>query len=212
MQRIGGIAKDVTEAKTSAARLEVLVAELQHRSRNLLGVVASVASKTVGQGGSVEAFQERLKALSRAQALLSRSGTDTVEVGVLVRAELAAHIDAVPPKATISGPKVNLTSRQVQNFALALHELTTNAVKHGALRDGAGRLSVTWAVQRDQRHRRRLSLTWTESGVELQREMTGRRGYGRELIEQGLAYALRGRTEFSFAEDGVRCRIELPLA
>ncbi|GJE43556.1 HWE histidine kinase domain-containing protein [Methylobacterium soli] len=71
MQRVAGIAKDVTERKASAARLEVLVHELQHRSRNLLGVITSVASKTVGEGGSVEDFQNRLKALNRAQGLLS---------------------------------------------------------------------------------------------------------------------------------------------
>jgi PAS domain S-box-containing protein len=196
------IGQDVTERHRSeeqlrenAARLEVLVAELQHRSRNLLGVVAAVASKTLGEGDAVEAYQARLKALSRAQGLLSQFGSDTAEIGALVQAELAAHAEARPPKVLVSGPEVHLTSQQVQNFTLALHELTTNAVKYGALRNGAGRVAITWAVSRNEKGRR-LALTWTESGVDLQPEKIERRGYGRELIERGLSYGLRGRTEY----------------
>ncbi|MFC7735178.1 PAS domain S-box protein [Roseomonas sp. GCM10028921] len=211
VRRLAGIAQDVTEEKASAARLEVLVAELQHRGRNILGVIASVASRTLGDGAAVDAFQARLQALSRAQGLLSQSGSDTVEVGALVRAELAAHVDADPPRVEISGPPVKLTSGQVQNFALALHELTTNAVKYGALRGGAGRLTVSWATGRDAKGHRRLSLTWTETGVDIRPEAVTRRGYGRELIEKALAYALRARTEYVLAADGVRCRIDLPL-
>ncbi|MFC7739056.1 PAS domain S-box protein [Roseomonas sp. GCM10028921] len=212
VRRLGGIAKDVTEEKASAARLEVLVAELQHRGRNLLGVISSVAAKTLEQGGSVDDFRTRLQALSRAQGLLSQSGSDMVDVGAMVRAELAAHTEAGPPKITISGPKVMLTSQQVQNFALALHELTTNAVKYGALKGDAGELAVTWSVSRTEKGRRRLALNWTESGIQVDLERAARRGYGRELIENALSYALRARTSYALGADGVRCQIELPLA
>ena len=129
----------------------------------------------------------------------------------MVRAELAAHTDAKPPKVTISGPTVRLTSRQVQNFALALHELTTNAVKYGALKGDAGQLSVNWSVERTEKGGRRLALTWTESGVDVRPKRATRRGYGRELIEKALPYALRARTDYVLGEGGVRCRIELPL-
>jgi PAS domain S-box-containing protein len=213
VHRIAGIAKDMTDQKAGAARLTVLVDELQHRSRNLLGVVAAVASRTLDAGGSAtETFETRLKALSRAQGLLSRFGSDTVEVGALVRAELAAHTDADPPKVVVSGPDVHLTARQVQNFALALHELTTNAVKYGALKGVDGELAVDWTVQRDPKARRWLCLTWTESGVAVPPETVTRRGYGRELIENALSYALQARTTYELGRDGVRCRIELPLA
>ncbi|MBB5695780.1 PAS domain S-box protein [Muricoccus pecuniae] len=211
VQRVAGIAKDVTEARMSAARLEVLVHELQHRSRNLLGVITSVASKTLGDEGASSGFQARLQALSRAQGLLSRFGSDTAEVGALVRAELEAHTEVGMPKVVVSGPKVLLTARQVQNFSLALHELTTNAVKYGALRDGTGQLSVTWTVDRDEKDQRRLTLDWIESGVDLPSGTAVRRGYGRHLIERALSYALRARTEFVLGEDGVRCRIQLPF-
>lgn len=211
VQRVGGIAADITDAKTSQERQEVLINELQHRSRNLLGVITAVANRTLGAGGTVPDFETRLKALSRAQGLLSAFGSDTVEVGALVRMELAAHTEIRPPKVTITGPKAKLTARQVQNFSLVLHELSTNAVKYGALRDGAGRLFITWVVMRDKRDRPRLRLIWIESGVDVPPEGVTRRGYGRELIENALVYALRARTEYVLGEDGVRCRIEMPL-
>ncbi|MGH1569825.1 HWE histidine kinase domain-containing protein [Methylobacterium sp. P31] len=170
-----------------------------------------MANQTVGRGGSVTAFEARLKALSRAQGLLSQSGSDTVEVGALVRMELAAHGGIKSPRVIVSGPKAHLTARQVQNFALALHELTTNAVKYGALKDGVGRLSVSWATVRGQRNRVRLVLDWIETGVDVPPEAATRRGYGRELIENALSYALRARTAYEVRQDGVRCRIELPL-
>jgi PAS domain S-box-containing protein len=211
VRRIAGIAEDMTEERVSAARLEVLVAELQHRARNLIGVISSVAGRTLERGGSVADFRVRLQALSRAQGLLSQSGTDTVEVAAMVSAELAAHAEATPDRVRIAGPRVKLTSVQVQNFALALHELTTNAVKYGALHGGAGRLAVEWdVVPRDGE--RWLVLTWTESGVQVAPASGERRGYGRELIERALSYALRARTDYLLGEDGVRCRIELPLA
>lgn len=209
--RIAGIAKDVTDQKASAARLEVLVAELQHRSRNLLGVVNSLAAKTLSNGGSIDDFQVRLKALSRAQALLSKFGSDTVEVGALIRSELEAHTEVAEPKVTISGPKLYLTASQVQNYALAVHELTTNAVKYGALRAAEGALCVKWSLERDRRDRRRLVLLWTETGVSIPATAGERRGYGRELIENALSYALGAKTKFMIGENGVRCRIDLPL-
>ncbi|WP_051086631.1 terminase gpA endonuclease subunit [Methylobacterium sp. WSM2598] len=144
--------------------------------------------------------------------LLSRSGSDTVEVGALVDAELAAHADSAPGRITISGPKMQLSSQQMQTFALALHELTTNAVKYGALKGEVGRLSVTWERLWTENGGQRLALCWVESGVDVQLEQVSRRGYGRELIEQALAYALQARTEYALGDDGVHCRIELPLA
>jgi PAS domain S-box-containing protein len=209
---LGGVGRDITEEKAAAQRQQVLVNELQHRARNLLGVVTAVADRTLKQGGPVGAFQERLQALSRAQGLLSQNGSDTVEVGALVRAELAVHADGTTDRITTSGPKVLLTARQVQNFALAVHELTTNALKYGALKDGSGRLVVTWDIVLDGRERRRLALSWIESGVVVEPSKIERRGYGTELIQEALAYALQAKVDYVLGEDGVRCRIELPVS
>ncbi|MEL6064012.1 MULTISPECIES: PAS domain S-box protein [unclassified Methylobacterium] len=207
-----GAAIDIHELHDLQSRQEILVNELQHRSRNLLGVITAVADRTVKQGGSVEAFEERLQALSRAQGLLSQTGSDTVEVGALARAELAAHADGADDRITISGPTVHLTARQMQNFALALHELTTNAVKYGALKSDTGRLVISWDSVLDRRERRRLALNWVESGVAIEPDKITRRGYGTELIQEALAYALEATVDYALGPDGVRCRIEMPLA
>lgn len=205
-----GTSTDIDDVRTLQVRLEVLVRELQHRSRNLIGVITALSNRTIGRGSPVESFTIRLKALSRAQALLSQSGSDKVAVEALVRAELAAHADGACDRVTVGGPAVMLTSEHVQNFALALHELATNAVKYGALKEETGRLSVTWDVIQAASGRR-LALEWVESGVDLEPETVTRRGYGRELIEKALAYALGGSTEYVLTAGGVRCRIELPL-
>jgi len=207
-----GTSTDVHDLRSMQARQEVLVNELQHRARNLLGVVAAIADRTVRQGGSVEAFEARLQALSRAQGLLSQGGSDTVEVGALIRAELAAYLSETGETVRIGGPTVLLTARQVQNFALAVHELTTNAVKHGALRDSTGHLAVAWDVAPGPRGRRRLRLSWVESGVVIGPEARARRGYGTELIQNALAYALQAEVEYALGSDGVSCRVEMPIA
>ncbi|MFC6742107.1 GAF domain-containing protein [Methylobacterium tardum] len=206
-----GTSTDIDDLRAMQVRLEVLINELQHRSRNLLGVVTAVAGKTLRQGSTVESFEERLQALSRAQALLSKAGSDTVEVGAMVRAELAAYAQDGSEKVCVGGPEVQLTARQVQNFALALHELTTNAVKYGALKDGTGSLAVTWEVLLDRRDRRRLALSWVESGVAIKPDKVTRRGYGTELIQEALGYALEADVDYEMSADGVRCRVEMPI-
>lgn len=211
IRKWAGVNIDVNDRCMLQARLEVLVNELQHRARNLLGVVAAIADRTVKRGESVEAFQERLQALSRAQGLLSQSGSDTVEVGALVRAELAAHVDKSSDRIEVGGPPVLLTARQVQNFALALHEMATNAVKYGALRNDTGRLAVTWDVTQDRRGRSRLALSWVESGIRVDAGQTIRRGYGTELIQQALPYALQASVDYALGENGVRCQIDMPI-
>ncbi|MEE7448666.1 histidine kinase [Methylobacterium radiotolerans] len=211
IRKWSGVNIDVTDHHKLLARQDVLINELQHRTRNLLAVVTAVADGTVKQGGSIEAFEERLQALSRAQALLSQAGSDTVEVGALIRAELAAYANEGSALLTISGPEVHLRARQVQNFALAVHELTTNAVKYGALKAETARLAVTWEVILDQRERRQLALDWVESGVAIKPEQTTRRGYGTELIQEALAYAMDAEVDYALGPDGVRCRIEMPL-
>ncbi|WP_331317366.1 hypothetical protein [Methylobacterium mesophilicum] len=98
----------------------------------------------------------------------------------------------------------------MRNFALALHELTTNAVKYGTLKIGVGQLSVEWEIISGERGRRRLALDWMESGVDVRPAEVTRRGYGTELIQEALAYALDADVRYALGEDGVRCRIEMP--
>jgi PAS domain S-box-containing protein len=199
----------------SAERLEVMVEELQHRTRNLIAVVQSIADQTFKNSGSLEVFRrsfsERLGALSRVQGLLSRSSLQPITIDALVGLELAAlNADG---RVTISGPPVPIGKAAVQTMALALHELATNARKHGALAVPKGRIAVTWDTVSVPEGDRSLVLQWLETGI-------GRtngdatepgQGYGRTLIEKALTYSLGARTSFDLSDGALRCTIELPL-
>jgi two-component system CheB/CheR fusion protein len=201
---------DITSLTRAEARQGVLIAELQHRTRNLLAVVQAIATQTLGKGGSLDAFLTRLAALGRVQGLISHAANNEVDLAEIVRLELRAHAAAENDRITVSGPPVTLNFERVQALALALHELATNAVKYGALKAKTSRLEVLWTVERDAEEARRLVLLWREKGVVMPTDAP-RRGYGRELIEQALAFTLRARTELTFGTDGVTCRLELPL-
>jgi two-component system CheB/CheR fusion protein len=201
---------DVTTVTQAERRQGVLIAELQHRTRNLLAVVQSIAGQTLGEGGSLEAFAARLRALSRVQSLVGETMADEIDLGEIVRLELEAIGGPQNGKVTVSGPPVQLGFELVQTIGLALHELTTNAAKHGALKEETGRLEIAWHVAPGKDGVPHLTLHWRESGVTSIPETPGT-GFGRELIEGALRYTLRAETDFAFGPDGISCRIEMPL-
>jgi PAS domain S-box-containing protein len=217
VHRIGGISHDSTEEKLSAERMGIMVAELQHRTRNLIAVVRSISDQTIRTTGDLAAFQEkfgeRLAALARVQGLLSRSDEDPITLRGLIRAELAAlgggERDA--GRIVLRGPPVRLRNKIVQTLALALHELATNARKYGALAGNDGRLEIVWSIETRDRSESSLMLTWTETISGEQPERPAGRGYGRHLIERALPYALGARTTYTLSATGVHCTIDLPL-
>ncbi len=200
---------DVTSLTYSEARQRVLIAELQHRTRNLLSVIQALAQQTLGNGGTLQEFSTRLAALGRVQSLVTKASDDQLDLGDIIRSELQA-VGAADDKVSVSGPAVPLGFDLVQTIGLALHELTTNAVKHGALRENKGRLDVSWHVQPNGRSAPNLLLTWKESGVG-KLPKPSRKGFGRDLLERALAQTSGAKTELRFGEDGILCRIELPL-
>lgn len=190
------------------------VLELQHRTRNLLAVVRAIAAHSFAghvNGNALEGFFERLSSLGRVQGLISRAEGERVKLSDIVRAELEAYTHSTRSRLEVHGPTVRLASHQVQVIALALHELVTNAVKYGALQAPQGRLSVTWETWLCAQGRQRLALLWRESGVPMPPQASLRRGQGRELIENALRFSLQADTQLVFGEDGVWCRIELPV-
>jgi two-component system CheB/CheR fusion protein len=212
-RRMLGITQDITRRKQIESRLTLLLGELQHRARNLLGVVRSVVHRTVKTATTVEELaahlEGRLATLARTQSVLSRDGSATVELEEIVRDEMVA-VAVREEQLTIRGPLVRLKREAAETLALALHELTTNAVKYGALSEPAGRLSVSWRVV-DAASGKRLSLAWKEDGVRALDTRPSRSGFGRELIEKGLPFELGAETSLEFARGGVRASIELPL-
>jgi len=211
---------DTTERREWEERQKVLVAELQHRTRNLMGVVQSIADRTARASADLPdfrfRFRDRLEALSRVQGLLSRLNEhDRVTFDELIRTELSA-MDGSVERVTLEGPSgVRLRSSSVQTLAMALHELATNAVKYGALGQQDGRLAVTWRLERrEPQDQPWLHIDWRESGVSMRpaRQNAPGRGQGRELIERALPYQLSARTSFELGGDGVHCTISIPVS
>ena len=210
-----GTMTDIHDLKALEGRQAVLIAELHHRTRNLLAVVQSIAGQTMRSAETLSSFaaefESRLRALSRVQGLLARVEHQDVDLREIVEAELAAHGDGKlgTDKVSVAGPSVPLPATSAQAVALALHELATNAVKHGALAQPSGRLDVSWRM--DQEPEPRIALQWRESGDTMpEGGRPARRGYGTELIERALRYQLKAKTKLEFGEDGVRCSIEVP--
>ena len=215
-----GTSTDVDDIRQLQERQGVLVAELQHRTRNLMAVVRSISEKTARASADLPDFRvrflDRLEALSRVQGLLSRLNEhDRVTFDDLLRTELAA-MNGSSERVVLNGPPgVRLRSSTVQTLALALHELATNAVKYGALRQPTARLAITWALdQSGEGDKPWLRIDWHESGVHMPPAGVAPRGtgQGRDLIERALPYQLKARTTYVIAGDGVRCTIALPVS
>lgn len=221
VQRLGGITHDATEERQAADRMEVLLAELQHRTRNLVGVVRSMATRTLKRSASLEdfgtRFGDRLAALARVNGLLSRlEEGDRVTFDELIETELRGYgvtdEDGHGSQVEVTGPRgIGLPSASVQTLALALHELLTNAAKYGALSRPEGRLHVAWDVVKGDPAC--LRFEWRETGiVAADADLAPRKGgYGRELIERALPYQFGAETTYALEPNGLRCVVLLPL-
>jgi PAS domain S-box-containing protein len=209
-----GTSADVHEMRGLQDRQQVLLSELQHRTRNLLALVQAIARQTMKSATSLQdfsrEFESRLGALSRVQGVLARTDQGPIDLEQIVRAELEAH--GAGEDAEIGGPPVELAPNAAQAIALALHELATNAVKYGALRQPPGKLEIKWQLY-EKDGESRVILNWLETNVDMTDSPLAprRKGYGRELIERALPHQLNATTKLEFTADGVRCLVELPL-
>ncbi|WP_127145467.1 PAS domain S-box protein [Pelagibacterium montanilacus] len=206
-----GSAADVHDMRMMQENQELLVAELQHRTRNLLGIVRGILAETAGEPELAEfrrSFDKRLGALSRVQGLLSRQDDRFVTLRELVALELQA-VSADWEQVELTGPDFPLSERGLQTLVLAIHELCTNAYKYGALSRPGGRLSVVWDLRADA-DRERLVIAWTEAFAKPV-VLSGRSGFGRQLIEEALPYQLGATTRFELEPEGLSCTIEIPL-
>ena len=199
-----GVMRDITEQKRAAALEKTLMGELQHRSNNLLAVIQAVAQRSLTGDASLkdarDAFQQRLVALARAHRELAKSNFTGLEVGEIVRAELAPFA----ARARIDGDRMMLGPQEAQNFSLALHELATNAAKHGALSGPEGFVEIDWSVAANGSGRM-LQFRWQErDGPAV--VAPGRRGFGSWLLA-----SLFAKAQFDYAADGLKCALDMPL-
>jgi PAS domain S-box-containing protein len=200
----------VQALRKSERHAQVLLAELQHRVRNTLAIVRSIARRTAASTSSAEDmlahFQGRLDAFSRVQAILTRNPDARVDLASLIKDELVAHATHEGDQVRLEGPPIALDAKMAERMSLAIHELTTNAVKHGALTSNRGRIEIRWSSDGSQ-----LQLTWTECGLDLDREVPGREGFGMELLRRSLPYDLDGETEVELKRTGLEFRLRMPL-
>ncbi|XIA63324.1 PAS domain S-box protein [Bradyrhizobium sp. TZ2] len=204
------IVQDITELKRAQARQKLLLDELNHRVKNMLATVQSVAMQTRRRAtdldGFTQAFEGRLMALNRAHELLTRE----IGTGVLLRDLLlemvAPYEDAAGERFRLRGPEIRLGPEVAVTLAMAFHELTTNAAKYGALSTPHGCVSIEWRSSAPDS----LTIDWAETGGPPVVKPT-RRGFGSDLIERGLARQFGGTAILDFNKAGVRCHIACML-
>jgi PAS domain S-box-containing protein len=217
-RRVVGIHQEVTERKRAEEHLRLLVHELNHRVKNTLATVQSIAMQSLRgldgpqvAGAKIDAaksaFEARLIALARVHDVLTRESWEGAELAEVVKDALAP-LDGpgAPSRFAVGGPALRLPPRIALSIAMALHELATNAVKYGALSVPAGQVALSWSVAEG-----RLSLRWQERGGPPVVPPT-RTGFGSRLIERSLARELDGTVSLSFPREGVVCTIVAPLA
>jgi two-component sensor histidine kinase len=185
------------------ARRHLYLGELQHRIRNMMAVVQAIVSQALrGNKDAIDRINGRITALVATNDLLTRSEEQTADLKDIVLAELEPHGSA---RVSLQGDAHPLPSNLAVAFALVIHELATNAVKHGALSQAQGRVVVTWRIERD----RRLVLEWDESGGPLVTTPV-HEGLGMPLIAR-LVSSLNGDITNDFRPSGLACRLAFDI-
>ncbi len=215
--RITALEAELAELRSDNARLRRLLdmrdapGELRHRQRNSLAMlrmlVRSSADSDREREDYVRHLEDRLDAITRVQVAIDAFGQP--ELGSVIANELIAYTVSEGDQATLSGPTVRLKPHAAQVFALAIHELTVNAVEHGNLGQPEGALDVRWEVEADAEDTP-LSLIWKETGLR-GLEPPSRRGFGTEVLTETILYELKAATTLAYEPDGLRCTMRFPL-
>jgi PAS domain S-box-containing protein len=204
------VGRDITDRKRFEKLQQLLIGELNHRVKNTLATVQSIANQTVYRAKSANdfatSFGGRLQALARTHNLLTQATWQGAELSAIVRDQLPLS-EAGDDRISYSGPTVMLNAQAALHLGLVLHELATNAMKYGALSDPRGRLSIRWMVRTDGG--RHLVLQWQERGGPTV-TVPQSRGFGTTLIEKSLD-AHGAATSIRYEAEGVTCEIMLPL-
>ena len=216
------IMRDLTERKRAEEERLLLMREVDHRAKNVLAVVQAALRLTPKRDPEAyaKAVEGRVMALARAHTLLSGRRWTGAELRTLLEGELSPFLSAVPqagnagaafadtPRAELDGPAVTLAPAATQAFSMALHELATNATKHGALSAPGGRLRVSWTLDRGAGA---LRLRWAEAGGPAVAGPPARRGFGSRVIETTVRNQLGGTVRAAWTPQGLVCEIEAPL-
>jgi PAS domain S-box-containing protein len=208
-----GVVQDVSERKRHEQHLRLLINELNHRVKNTLATVQSMASLTLRGSPDVEEarmrFEARLIALAGAHDILTRENWEGAGLSHIVERAIAPYRSPERDRFTVRGPEIVVPPKYALALIMALHELCTNAAKYGALSNDTGKVAIVWELT-GRPGEGELQMTWQEQGGPSVAPPS-RRGFGSRLIEQGLAQDLSGQVEIVYATSGVMCKIKAPL-
>lgn len=207
---------DLSQRKAAERQQSLLMAELDHRGRNTLTLVMSICSRSARKDDTVESFQKafmgRIQALAATHTLLSEKSWNDLTIEEVLLAELAPYTSVAMGQTKLGGLDIFVSPRGATALGLVFHELTTNAVKYGALSSATGRLTVTATItdaETAEDDQASVVVDWIESGGPPVRP-PDHRGFGETIMSRSLSYAPDGGTEIEFRSEGVRCRIRIP--
>ena len=204
---------NVTAVVVAEEQQRLLVAELNHRVRNMLQVVMGLANQSLHRSQDLQqfgkAFFGRMQALARAYELLSRDGWHKVPVAELIRTQLSPFA-AEGKRYTTTGDTLVLTANAALSLGLVVYELATNATKYGALASPTGQIGINWRIENSPVGHKDFVLRWCESGGPAVRPPS-RQGFGSELVQRQLKYELNGTAELNFAETGIEVTLTIPM-
>ena len=204
---------DITAVVAGEQQLRTLVHELNHRVRNMLSIIGAIARQTLAHtsapGEFASVFLGRVDAMGAAYGLVAREQWGDVALREILRGQLEPYLLDGLDRARLEGPPASLPPRAALALGLVVHELVTNAVKHGALSVAGGRVEVAWRLD-EKAERPRVTLVWKEMGGPPVRPPE-RRGFGSELIEREVAMDLRGKTTLEYLPNGLLVTLAFPL-
>lgn len=207
---MGVVFRDMTDRKRAEEQRDLLIKELEHRVKNTLTTVQSIASQSFRAAGigpeALRAFDARLIALGNVHGVLTKQSWDAADLHDVVWAALRPHSAPDRERFTVEGPNVQVGPKCAVAFSMAVHELATNAIKYGALAADSGHVDIAWSTVDD-----RLRWQWRERGGPPV-ALPERTGFGSRMIERALALQLSGKAAIEYRPAGIVCTIDAPLA
>jgi two-component sensor histidine kinase len=207
------VAAHLEERRRTHERQALLIRELHHRVKNTLAIVQGLLGATVRSSRSIDefyrSFSDRIVAIAKTHNLLNEEYWQTAPLEQMLRSELSPYEDGSTERIVLSGPLIELPADLAVPLGMAVHELTTNAAKHGALSAPGGKVEVIWRLT-DLNAERRLDIDWIErNGPPV--APPRRKGFGSTLLQRILTHQCRGTLTFDYDPAGLRCQVGIPL-
>ncbi len=209
--RVAILFSDITERKGQEAQTHAMVDEINHRSKNMLGIIQAMARQSVigGPEGFLDRFGKRVRALAASNDLLAKNGWRAVSLHELIRSQLMPFAGQSALRVSLTGPDVGLVSGVTRTLGMAFHELATNAAKYGALANPEGKIRVDWSISSDPQSGRQFLLNWVEEGGPAVIQPL-RKGFGSKVTKQMVEVNTQGQVTVDYAPTGLSWQLVAP--